>query len=213
MASEGNAVSVRTCLRCKTELLEVFPKYTGRICRECKNAHNRAYKLKRFGPRPPRKKLPTCLKCKTVKRSRDFYPEQKICKTCTNKGTKRERKPKPKTGPTGPRLGGNGYNSVQSDRLDNTWDLGVLSKRDQLLYFRGVWVGWKRGLDSYSTMGSGDGNTLANFLSQVLASVGLPDELKAKLYATGRRLAPDFLPARTDGDFRTLRGEKAPESA
>ena len=171
----------KRCRRCKHVIpisgYDMVKSGVSTVCRECR-ARNQ------------------CSACERHLRPRDFYPGATICKRCKitassqSRAGHRERKAKGTYKPT---------NSPHSDRMENTWDLGTLSRREQTAYLRGIWVGWKRGLDSYSRMGPGDGNMLASFLSQVMACVDLPETLKAQMYREGRRIGKDLLVRRPVG--------------
>jgi hypothetical protein len=182
----------RVCKRCKVEKLieEMLPQtWTCRECKaeECRERRNAA----RGGPpRKPKKRGPKlCPECGKPKRAKDYYDgELTRCKRCvigrpwTPPKKQVDRRATVK----------NGFSL--SDRLENTSDMGELAAREQTAYFRGLWVGWKRGIDSHSRMGSGDGNVLVDYLARVLAGVNMPDTLKAEVYAAGRRLKDDLLP-------------------
>lgn len=94
------------------------------------------------------------------------------------------------------------------DDYANTWDLGTLSERERVAYLRGIWVGWQRAMGSQSNFGPGDGNLLCSFLAASLKEVEMPDEVKLKCYAAGRRLAIDYLPKPRSATFG---GEQAPD--
>jgi hypothetical protein len=193
------------CRKCHLEKPEWdFPTDNHRLvlqCRQCKSAHDRALRLSK-----PR----SCTVCGEVKQPAEFSQGRRSCRKCKSAQTQartkaRGRDPKRKKD----QVYDSSKNTNASDRYENAWDLGKLSDRDRVCYLRGIWVGWKRGLDSHSNLGPGDGNLLAGYLSQVLASAELPEDVKGKLYRAGRRLAEDYLSPRPTGiSMEEIHGQK-----